>query len=144
MKFERALIVVLLVSQAATGYFMYQQSEAISSLSDSLSFSEFSVNGGIQSLEDEIRIQRNHYISSSSALSERIDRLAHQVRSSDFSILGSFDDVDQTIAKLEKRISSLELTVQPLEYKVSKIDCGETRSNFISAPPDYDVCRWKR
>lgn len=145
MTFERALIAVLCVSQAVTGYFVYQQSEAVSSVSAVFSNSYFGVDKRLQSLEDELGIQRNHHhgTDSSESLSDRLDRLEDQVRANDFLFLGSFDDVETSIAKLEKRLTFVELALDPLDYRVSMIDCGETRVNVTGAK-DHNVCRWKR
>ena len=145
MRFERAFIVVLVITQTVTGYFVYQQSEAVSSVSAVFSNSHFGVDKRIQALEEEVGIQRNHHHGKddTASLSERLDRLAQQSRNSDFSILGSFDDVDKTVAKLEERITFVELALDPLDYRVSMIDCGETRVNVTRAK-DHNVCRWKR
>ena len=133
MTLERILIGVLLISQVATGSLLFQQNDDLKSVLDRLSFMR------------DVQLNHNHGTRSTDALAKRIDELSLRSRNSDFGILQSFDDTDASIEKLEERVRFLELALDPIDYRVSMIDCGETRVNVtINRDLDDNICRWKR
>lgn len=139
--FERGLLVVLLISQIATGYLLYSQAQELDRTSIVQSLSNHNHDKRVALLEDQMAIQMAHHhgTGSEDALANRLGSL----ESTHLTLLGGVVELKEISEDMNDDLSNLGFRFNFVETRLANIDCGEGRINVTRADLDTKICRRK-
>lgn len=141
--FVRGLLAVLVISQAVTGYLLYEQTKEFENLHDRISYEATKVSERHSVYDEEIgRLNfHNHGENPADGLKESVFELemAH------LDLVGSVMALQKDVKKISDDLRyTTTVRLNPLERRLKNIDCGE-KNNFKARPgEDPNICRAKK
>ena len=142
MAIERALIAVLCVSQAATGWLLYQQTDELESLQFRVSYEAQKTSDTHAVFHEELGRLNFHNHGENPA--DQLKDTVFDLEMAHLDLVGSVMALQKDVKGVSDDLLYTKVRVKPLELRLENIDCGEKAFSRLGRGEDETVCRRKK
>lgn len=141
--FVRGLLAVLVMAQTVTGYWLYEHTGELENLHDRISYEATKVSESHYVYDEEIGRLRSHNHGENST--DGLKKSVFELEMAHLELVGSVMALQKDTKQISDDLRYTQvLRIDPLESRLSNIDCGEKNIFKARRGEDPNICRAKK